>query len=67
MHIFLFNLKKKTIENPKLNFLTIMCEIRKNVRIQSCSFQEDLQKKVLNLLRLTDDFGLNLAILCMSA
>ena len=43
MHIFFFNLKKKTIENPKFNFLTIICEIRKNVRIQSCSFQKDLQ------------------------
>ena len=35
--------KKKTIENPKLHFLTIICVIRKNVRIQSCSFQKDLQ------------------------
>ena len=28
MYIFLFNLKN-TIENPKFNFLTIICEIRK--------------------------------------
>ena len=42
MHIFLFNLKK-AIENLKFNFLTIICEIRKNVTIQSCSFQKDLQ------------------------
>ena len=34
---------KNTIGNPKLNFLTIICGIRKKVRIQNCLFQLDLQ------------------------
>ena len=32
-----FNLKK-AIQNPKFNFLTIICKIRKNVSLQDCLF-----------------------------
>ena len=43
MYIFLFD-EKNTIENPKYNFLTIICELwKKRISLQICSFQWDLQ------------------------
>ena len=34
--IFFFLIKKNTIENQKFNFLTIICEIQKNVSLKNC-------------------------------
>ena len=43
MYIFLFNLKIYYWKTKVQLFLTIICEIRKKLRMQSYSFQKDLQ------------------------